>query len=539
MGQQGDHLETGEARSAEEILQTVTQDLKSLQQGLVSQLSQEVTQLQGEKARLKTEVEQLQAEHQMLQPLRSMPEQQEWARQLAQGLAVQLQSLMAQRLQQSIAATSASSSTEFSQPEVSQRDNAQRLLSSLDSSFGKTFRLLQWDLSDPQSLLSQRLSRSQTQEQQAEIILESLVDCLRNQLQAESTQPVLETPDAAPIPFEVGAGPLPIAKQQPKEMSQIQLGFLLVLLSTAALSFHNVVVRVISSSSTILGLVQMGGFIQLGLGVGNSLLILWLRMLVVLPLMVPVSMWLYPPVWRDLKQFLTLRDRRPIYTVVGSGVFLFLSQILIYIAIGQIGPSVAVAILFMYPLVTVPLAWLLFRDRPTPLRWAVMGVISLGVILAALPSIQKTGITSGGGVAIATAAGVAFACYLIFMQLGFKAKLHPIPVSLVQFFTIFVLTSTILILPLNLGVKVAQPTGFVVGGIVLGVLTLVGYLSNNFGVRYMGAAQASIVASSGPVVTALLAFLIIQTPLNFWQIVGILLVTGGVTALSFERMKAK
>ena len=533
MGQQGDHLETGVERSAEEILQTVTQDLKSLQQGLVSQLSQEVTQLQGEKTRLKTEVEQLQAEYQTLQPIRSLPQQQQWARQLAQGLAIQLQTLMVQRLQQSVG-ISGSSATDANGQRI-----AQRLLASLDSSFGTTFRLLQQDLSDSQSALSQRLGRSQTQEQQAEVILESLVNCLREQLHAESTQPALDTPDAAPIPFEVGAGPLPIAKQPKRELSQIQLGFLLVLLSTAALSFHNVVVRILSSPSTVLGLVQTGGFIQLGLGLGNSLLILWLRMLVVLPLMIPVSMWLYPPVWRDLRQFLTLRDRRPVYTVVGSGVFLFLSQILIYIAIGQIGPSVAVAILFMYPLVTVPLAWLLFRDRPTPLRWVVMGVISLGVILAALPSIEKTGIASGSGVAIATAAGFAFACYLIFMQLGFKAKLHPIPVSLVQFFTIFVLSSTILILPLNLGVRVAQPIGFVVGGIILGVLTLVGYLSNNFGVRFMGAAQASIVASSGPVVTALLAFLIIQTPLNFWQIVGILLVTGGVTALSFERMKAK
>ena len=75
------------------------------------------------------------------------------------------------------------------------------------------------------------------------------------------------------------------------------------------------------------------------------------------------------------------------------------------------------------------------------------------------------------------------------------------------------------------------------GGIILGGLTLIGYLSNNFGVRYMGAALASIVASSGPVVTALLAFLLINNPLQWVQIFGILLVTLGVGALSFERMQ--
>ncbi|WP_421659254.1 EamA family transporter [Leptothermofonsia sp. ETS-13] len=332
------------------------------------------------------------------------------------------------------------------------------------------------------------------------------------------------------------ATPAALSSKPKKDISHFQVGLALVLISTIALSFHNVVVRIIGRESTVLGLFTTGGFIQLGLG--NSLLILWLRMLVVLPLMIPVAMFLHPPVWRDVRKFLDAEDRRPLFNVVSSGFFLFLSQILIYIAIGQIGAGPAVTILFMYPIVTVPLAWFLFGDRPTSLRWIVMATISLGVILTALPTFAATSNVTGGGVLTAILAGVAFAFYLLFMQLGFK-KLHPIPVSLIQFFTIFVLTSVILLLPLNLGVRVDNPTGFVLSGVVLGALTLVGYLTNNFGVRFMGAARASIIASSGPVITAFLAWLFIQSPLQFVQILGILLVTGGVTALSFERMKAQ
>jgi drug/metabolite transporter (DMT)-like permease len=73
----------------------------------------------------------------------------------------------------------------------------------------------------------------------------------------------------------------------------------------------------------------------------------------------------------------------------------------------------------------------------------------------------------------------------------------------------------------------------------LGVLTLAGYLLNNFGVRFLGAARASIIASSGPVLTAVLAFLIIPSAQNALQpisILGIVLVTLGVFALSFERL---
>ena len=127
------------------------------------------------------------------------------------------------------------------------------------------------------------------------------------------------------------------------------------------------------------------------------------------------------------------------------------------------------------------------------------------------------------------------------MQLSFK-KLHPVPVSLVQFTTIFILASMILIGGSFLGLEVSPPSSFgglYIGGILLGTLTLLGYLFNNYGVRLMGAAKASIVASSGPVVTAVLAYLITpgeKSTLAFIQWIGVLMVTLGVLALSFERL---
>jgi drug/metabolite transporter (DMT)-like permease len=341
---------------------------------------------------------------------------------------------------------------------------------------------------------------------------------------------------ATRIPLEFPAAPFPFSGNV-NRMSKLQLGLWLVLGSTIALSIHNVMVRIILGRPIpLLGFIPFGGFIQPS--IGNSLLILWMRMLVVVPLMIGIAGFLYPQVWQDIKQLVLERDRHPLFTVVGSGVFLFLSQVLIYIAIAQIGPGVAVTILFMYPLITVPLAWWLFGDRPTSLRLGVMLLILLGVILAAAPTLGKAGMVMGGGVIVAALSGIAFALYLIFMQLGFK-KLHPIPVSLIQFITIFILSSLSLSLPLDVGVSVLPEhrTGFLVGSLVLGILTLIGYLANNFGVRYMGAGQASIVASSGPVITAVLAAILIQSQLQLVQVFGILLVTIGVTALSFERLK--
>ncbi len=593
-------------RTVESVLQTVTQDLKRLHQGLITQLSQEVTQLQTEKARLLSEVQKLQAQHQQLQAQnvsilsqQQTAQQQLWAKQLALALSNHLQGLMMQQINQAVKSNQGSHDglSVVADGNI-HSENAHRLLASLDSTFSAAFKALQQELDSYQSSLSQQINRMHNLEQQGEAVLEALVNRLREQLQVEmarsqsptgyengttgqssvydgtlknsssfqgyqyaaqsqaySSSAVSQFSEAAPqqaqspqsqtqrypspTPLAVPATAVPSQSTAKKDTSNFWAGLLLVLISTIALSVHNVLVRVIGKPSSILGAPEIGGFINITV-LGNSLLILWLRMLIVLPLMVGVAMFLYPPVWRDLRKFFSARDRRPVFNVVGSGLFLFLSQVLIYIAIGQIGAGPAVTILFMYPIVTVPLAWLLFGDRPTSLRWGVMAVILAGVVLTAQPNIVDSGKGwSLEGVTFAICSGIAFALYLIFMQLGFK-KLHPVPVSLVQFFTIFVLSAVILIVAgPNLGVQVIaeQRAGFVLSGALLGVLTLIGYLANNFGVRFMGAGLASIVASIGPVMTAFLAWILIQNKLQGIQWLGILLVTMGVGALSFERMK--
>ncbi|NJN59723.1 MAG: EamA family transporter [Leptolyngbyaceae cyanobacterium SL_5_9] len=579
--------------AAQDILNTVTQDLRQLQQELVSQLHQDVQRLQAEKARLQSDIDKLQTQQQAALSQQQRAQQQLWAKQLAQALAQHLQGALVQRVEQTLPQR-VGTNLPAAPAANSHHENAYRLLASLDATLNRTLTSLRQDLTSYQSSLSQQISRMHNLEQQGEAILEALVSRLSHQLQAEivreqtgarspseepeparesrlsdgerlaqanghstgypsNLRPSHETihprqrpPSILPVAPSTAPDPAvaPMRPTRPMGLSQFQIGLGLILLSTIALSLHNVVVGVIGNSTTVLGLFQLGGFLKLGLG--NALLILLLRMMIVVPLMIWVAQRLYPAVWQDIKKFLISRDRRLLMTVIGSGGCLFLSQVLIYIAIAEIGPGVAVTILFMYPLITVPLAWFFFGDRPTLLRWGVMLIISVGIIFTALPRITQTSAVSGAGVAIAVGSGVAFACYLISMQICFR-KLHPVPVSLAQFLTIGFLAAVSLILlpalPLpdrwSAQVGIDQPLGFAIGGIFLGVLTLVGYLSNNFGVRFLGAARTSIIASTGPVLTALLAFLLTPgafTRLAGVQWLGIVIVTFGVIALSFEKM---
>ncbi|NJN85222.1 MAG: EamA family transporter [Leptolyngbyaceae cyanobacterium SL_7_1] len=662
----------------ETALEKVTQDLRALQQDVVSELRQDIQQLQAERSRLRHEIDRLRDQRQMLQSQQQdlltqhqLAQQQAWAKQLAKVMATHLYAVLSQRMQQ-----------DPSQPALSgsYQGTTYQSLSALDTTLQQTLQSLRQDLNSYQSNLSQQLNRMQTLEQQGEAILEALVSRLSHQLQQEMTKP---SPPAQPtvglgnVPTHENGGrsapqpyPLPqpispatahqngsvqphlpnggesrTAKPTPTAgsalefmaigsaltlgfialifffawvvaqfggtpqrlglpilglvglaiaaiffytrssqsrgvnassvlstapaiapeptimpvrfslrslgLSQFQIGFVMILLSTIALSLHNVVVRIIANPSNVFNAWEVGGYIQLNT-IGNSLLILWMRMLIVVPLMAILAGFLYPTAWKDIKAFCLSKDRALLVTVVGSGFFLFLSQVLIYISIAQVGPAVAVTILFMYPLVTIPLAWLLFSDRPTSLRFAVMLGILLGIICTAYPRLTTAVAASSGnvslGVVSALISGVAFAFYLISMQISFR-KLHPVPVSLIQFAAIFVLTSLslalfgaeqgLLGLRLNVNVLPESRLGLITSGVILGGLTLAGYLLNNFGVRFMGAAMASIVASSGPVLTALLAFWVIpsdQTRLQPIQILGILIVTLGVSALSFERL---
>lgn len=342
---------------------------------------------------------------------------------------------------------------------------------------------------------------------------------------------------ASPAPGR--PAPPPVA---PLSRSQIQAGLILVILSTLALSIHNVLVGLIGFGGQVFGRIPVAAIFPLSLP--NSLLLLWLRMVVVVPLMVVVAQRLRPTVGQEIGQILSQEDRRPLMQVVASGGFLFLSQVLIYKAISEIGPGVAVTLLFMYPLITVPLAWALFGDRPTPLRLVVMIAITMGIVFTALPRISNdlsTSLVSPWGVGAAMLSSVAFALYLVAMQLSFR-RLHPVPVSLMQFSTVFVLTSVILIGGSFVGIQPSQPhstVGLYLGGLMLGFLTLLGYLFNNYGVKLMGAAQASIVAASGPVVTAVLAYVVLpgeKSSLQFIQWMGVVLVTLGVVSLSLERL---
>jgi len=312
------------------------------------------------------------------------------------------------------------------------------------------------------------------------------------------------------------------------------LGFVLVFLGSICLAAQNVLLRVVFVNSLVFGVLPFGGFVAPSLG--NSLLLLQLRAVVMLPLMVLLAPKLHATTWRNLKQLLHPQKRPLLIKSFVSSFSLFLSLALLFIALAKIPAGVATVLFFIHPAITAILAWRIFGDRPTWLRWVVLIIIFTGSFLVA-PSLTTTADQDTLiGIGAALGAGVAYAIQGILAQICFR-EIHPVPFTVISC-TVILVFSSISLLLVNIDVGDVWSILWIVS-LIAALLTLAGQLLYNFGIHLANAAIASIVAISNPTATAILAWVVIQEALQGRQILGVILVALGVGLLSQETHKIK
>ncbi len=308
------------------------------------------------------------------------------------------------------------------------------------------------------------------------------------------------------------------------------LGFLIVLLASVFFCFQNVIVRVLFNEHTILGVFQTGGFVTPNLQ--NSFLLMFMRMLLVVPLMAFLAPTLYPPTWKDIRQLWDVEQRTLLLQSVGCGFLMFLYLALLYISIGLIPTGIALTLFFTYPVFTAVFSWRLFRNRPTLFRWGVMGLVLLGSFLTMPHANTMTDDHSLIGVITGITSGITYALYTVIAQKSFET-LHPVPFTWISFATTLVLSSaSLLIWNVHDAQLVWVPLW--IGGLLSAIATFAGHLLNNFGIRLIGATSASMIGASNPALTVILAWLTIQETLKGLQLVGVVIVTLSVALLSRE-----
>ena len=596
--------------SAESALRAVTEELQIIQRNLLKSLQDDVKRLQGEKIRLADDIKRLQEEREQLRGGRQIDELQVLMRQLAQVLgnhiSVQLQASLERLVNQSTTNTTLQTGTYNQAQNQETISNAfnnafntlQKDLEDYQSSLSQQLSRMSLQQEQGEAILVELVNRlrrelestttytNQTEfqnQQLEEVDYVQDVDYVEDSPDSEETPPTEpfpsslfeETPEIIPPPEDTTtatstvrganvslpdtssqtapeASSQPATPQQPlsaqlQAFGQRPKGLLLIVLSTVATSIYNVAIKAIfQPNSRVLGVFDLEQLISPTLG--NCLLVLMLRMLVVVPLMLVLAPILHPRVWQDLQNLIEsvkgnrtptiITARRVLMLSIVSGCFLFLSQIMLYIAIGQVFTGMAIALLFVYPIVSGLLSWLLFRDSPSKFRAFAYAMIVLGIVLVLGGTTSGTGNVSLGSTA-GIVAGISFAFYVILTRIC-AARLHPVSFTLINFATMLFLCFIGLLLPLpsswSLDINSANFLELILSAFILGVLTLCGYLLNNFGIRKLGATRAGLISATVPVLTVIFAGIIIQETLPLMQVLGVLLVTFGAAAFSIEKL---
>ncbi|WP_303760619.1 DMT family transporter [Alcanivorax jadensis] len=208
--------------------------------------------------------------------------------------------------------------------------------------------------------------------------------------------------------------------------------------------------------------------------------------------------------------------------VAGNFAFYFLS-------ISRGGVAVAATLMYSAPVFVYLLSFALRLERPSPVKWAAIAAVMLGIILL-------TGVHDVGGVGV-TGVGVVAGllsglCYALFI-FGFKyAAPHGSPQAILSIaFSVLVV---VLVWPAQTGqvwaaaLSVEWPL-FVSLGVLGAGLSFVLYV---IGLHHTAPAVASIVAMVEPVTASLFGVVLLQEVLVASQVLGLVLILVAVTGLS-------
>ncbi|RMG09300.1 MAG: DMT family transporter [Cyanobacteria bacterium J055] len=524
-------------QEAQHILNALTQELRNLQQDVVAQLACDVARLQSEKSRLVREIEALRERPPSVPRDRArVPDPEETsleADDTPKGSRLRDRQEWVQHLAQSIADRLSPS------PAIDPSTNGSRYL--------------EGDLADRRSALSQHLRRMENLQHQGEAILTALMDRMGEQLHNGANGGSLPPETDAPPPLGerqafVSISPAspaearsPVAPSPPRSKT-LRQGIVLAFISTALLALFNVSIKLIFQESAPFGQSRWenwSGILEPTWG--NALLVLFLRMAIVMLLLPAMAKWLYPPCWQDLRQLTAPRNRIVLGQAIGSGFLLFLSQVCVYKAIGEMPTAVAIGLFFTFGAIVGLGSWVFLGDRvsdslweyrPTFPRLAISALVLVGGWLC---------LENGAdGTFAAISAAIAFAAYVLLSQLCAK-KLHPIPFSFVNFSLAFALSGIgVLLAPSFAPGAVTVPSGrewmLLVWGVGLGGLSLLSYVANIQSIRSGGAVPSSIVGATVPILTAFCGWSIANEAVPNPQILGIVLVTIGAIGLSLERL---
>ncbi|MEL6472090.1 MAG: DMT family transporter [Cyanobacteria bacterium J06623_4] len=327
--------------------------------------------------------------------------------------------------------------------------------------------------------------------------------------------------------------------------SRVLLGIVLVLLSAVFLALQNVISRLFFVPSDLFGHIRMGGWLTSQFS--NIIMLLSARMALMAVMLASVAPQMHANTFSDIRQL--TKNLRLLYYVVGSGACLFVGLTALYFSLSQVVAGVAIATFFIYPAITLFLAWHYLQQRPRAYQLWLTLVIFFGVALTTQGTAAETTILTNPtlGILSGLIAGLSFGIYGIFAELVLqpaktnsnrrqthRQPLHPVSFSLITFIVVSTLGGvSLLFMPATEVAAIAWLPVLLVT-LLSALITVIAYVLNNSGIRLIGASLTALISASAPALTALFAWFALKESLQPQQMLGIAFVTAGVATLSIK-----
>ncbi len=259
--------------------------------------------------------------------------------------------------------------------------------------------------------------------------------------------------------------------------------------------------------------------------------LLTLRMGFALPFFLAMAAWSGR---RPLRKQLNHRQWAAILALGFSGYYL--AAYLDFLGLQYISAGLERLTLFLYPTVVVVLSALIFKRRISAQQTIALALSYAGIVLvfAETSSMSAEGRTFWIGTGLVFGSAVLYSFYLIFsaemvVTIGpVRFTAYAMSVACLLTFLQFALTHSMhaLILPLPV---------YWLGFVMATLSTVLPAWLMSEGLRRIGANQAALVGSIGPVVTIVLGYLFLNEPMSWLQVFGAALVLAGVTLVSVKR----
>lgn len=265
----------------------------------------------------------------------------------------------------------------------------------------------------------------------------------------------------------------------------------------------------------------------------DSISLLALRMLFSLPIFLLVAWWS-----AGENSTYARPGKQEWISIVLFGVLgYYLASMFDFLGLQYIGAGMERLILFIYPTLVLILSAIFFGKPIQKEQYIALVLTYLGVALAFIGGVRISGDTKfflGGGLIFLSALTYAF--YLI----GSGSLLPKVGTLR---FTSYAMTAAAIAVLLHHGLVYHwrlfhfAPEVYQLSVLIAVISTVLPSFMISEGIRLIGAGNAAIIASVGPISTIVLAYIFLDERLGAWQWTGAVLVIAGVLLISFRKQK--